>query len=391
MRIKRWICDFGNSINQQLIDGQYFEMPSSIYEIDAREAHGIFAETVHKEQLLKQLVIRVIIDGQDRYFKVGEKAKSEILADAHIYKLHDKTESLTVFVTWLAGIAFYHARLYPVIDAEETIQIDVDYFFTLLPVWLVRKADKFSQMLTKMADRFKVPSEVQLLTSGFERTLHISVVQSVCRVEGETARFALKYDLELNELESAKKYSAAHVVINDLGGQSQDLSKLQPNLQGAQSVDDFDSCTDQSYLSMLEKLRTRKLMTHFQDVRALETFILDNVSTNRFIYIDPISKEESDFTEIIQRELTEFARIAMQKALTTFKFSHGQSVYYVHIGGVNQILEAYMRDALVNVLGEVIVNEFHVFPADSRKLNVYSGEILAKSEMKRNEQHDTQE
>ncbi|WP_027416570.1 hypothetical protein [Aneurinibacillus terranovensis] len=383
MKINRWICDFGNSINQHLIDGYYFEMPSSIYEITEKEARGIFAEAVDRETLLQQLVIRVTIDGKNRFFKVGEKAKGDVLGNAHIEKLHDKTESLTVWVTWLAGAVFYHSYQHP--DKGDDI-VEISYFLTMLPTWLVKKADKFTDMLSKMADRFKGNStEVELLTPNFERTLTIEVEDSVCRIEGETARFALQYDLELNPLESAKKFEQAIVVIDDIGGQTQDLSKLRKGLKRPESADDFASFTDQSYLKTLEKLRTTKLMTHFNDVRSLESFILENISKRCFIYLDPTTKKETDFTEEIDQTLCEFVKIAMQKALTTFHFLPGVPVYFVHIGGVASALQEYIKEYLNEELGEKVAGEYHLFPADSRKLNLYGGEIVAKSELKKRE------
>src|SRR5690625_545680 len=130
MKLSRWVSDFGNSINQHMIDGSYFEMPSSVHEVEEMDVEGLFVESVPQEDLLQQLVIRTKINGECRYFKVGEKAKADILGNAHIDRLHDKTESVTVWVTWLAGIAFFHAYKYP---EKESDQIDIQYFLTMLP------------------------------------------------------------------------------------------------------------------------------------------------------------------------------------------------------------------------------------------------------------------
>lgn len=382
MKISRWVCDFGNSINQHLIDGYYFEMPSSIYEITEKAARGLFAEVVDPESLLKQLVVKITLDGKDRYFKVGEKAKADALGNAHIEKLHDKTESLTVWVTWLAGLAFYHAYRYPDLQRNSSVDVEVGYFLTMLPIWLVKKATHFNEMLDKMAKRFTT-AQVELITPNFERTLQVQIAETVCRIEGETARFALKFDLELNPLDAASRFDQASVVINDLGGQTQDLVKLRRGLKRPESADEFSSFTDQSYLKTLEKLRTSKLMTHFSDLRSLEAFILENIKQRKYVYIDPTSQCETDFTEDIELTLREFVKIVIQKALNAYRFVPGENVYFVHIGGVTDSLKVYMKEYLEEHLGTSIANEFHIFPEDSRKLNLYGGEIVAKSELKK--------
>lgn len=383
MQIKRWVSDFGNSMCQHMVDGLYFELPSAIAELTAAEADGLFSEAISEEKLLKNLLIKVSMDGTERYFKVGEKAQGYALANAHIDRLHDKSESLTVMITWLASIAYFQAKKQPGSEGQENVHID--YFLTLLPVWLVKRADRFASALRKMADRFAGEHHVSLLTPGWEREITVAVKDTVCRVEGETARFALKYDLELNLREEADVFKDAYAVINDLGGQSQDLSKLPPGLGMAQDKDDFASSTDQSYLHTLELLRTSKLMTHFNDVRALEAFILEHVRKREYIYMDPTTQEKTNFSECINRTLHNFAKVAMQKSLHAFQFAHGQKVYFVHIGGVNQVLQSYMQEYLDKTLGKEIASQYHIFPEDSRKLNLYAGEIVAKSELKRRE------
>ncbi len=387
MNITRMVTDFGNSISQIIIDGYYFEMPSSIYEITEKEAKGLFAESVDAENLIQQLVVKIPIDGAERYFKVGEKAKADILGNTHINKLHDKTESLNIPVIFLTSLAFYHA--YKVKDLKNNnSNIVIEYFSTMLPTWLVKKANRFSEMLEKMAKRFEGEFEVELLTPNFERSLKIHMKDTTCRVEGETARYALKYDLELNKLESANKFDHAITAINDLGGQTQDLSKLRKGLKKPASADDFASFTDQSYLKMLEKLRTTKLMTHFNDLRSLEAFIYEKVKSKKYNYVDPTTRKETDFTDVIEEHIREFVKVAIQKAITTFTFPSGQTVFFVHFGGVTEVLQDYMKEYLVKELGEEIASEHHIFPPDMRKLNIYGLEIVAKDEMHKRRSND---
>lgn len=377
MNIQRMVTDFGNSLGQFMIDGHYFEMPSSIKEISSEAVEGLFAQTIPADSLGEQLVVK----SGDLFFMVGKRAQAELLGNAHIYKLHDKTKSETVWVTWLAGLALYHAFKCPELNQDT---ISIEYFGTLLPVWLVKKGNSFKEKLATMADRFQVETSFELITPGFSRKLTIKVNYAECRIEGENARHALKLDLEGNIKEDAKRYKEAFTVIDDIGGQSQDLCKLQPDLNGAQKSDDFVSSTDQSYLAVLEKLRTDKLMDYFQDVRSLESFILSHIESQIFLYKDPVSHAEFPLTEDIEPVLNDFAAVAMQKSLQSFNFRQGDLVYYVHIGGVNQALRKYMMDYLCKQLGEKVAKLYHIFPEDSRKLNIYASEIVAKNYLKRN-------
>jgi plasmid segregation protein ParM len=379
LNIQRMVTDFGNSFGQHMIDGHYFEMPSSIKEISLKDVQGMFAHNIPADSLDEHLVIKF----GERYFMAGKRAQAELLGNAHIYTLHDKTKSETVWVTWLAGLALYNALKKPEIDQDN---VSIDYFGTLLPVWLVKKASSFKEKLSDMAARFQIEFTYELITPGFQRELTVNVHYAECRIEGENARHALKLDLEGNSKEDAKRYKDAYTVIDDIGGQSQDLCKLQHDLNGAQKADDFVSSTDQSYLAVLEKLRTDKLMDYFKDVRALELFILNHVESREFIYVDSIMHDEHSLTADIEPVLHEFAGVAMQKSLQSFSFMQGDLVYYVHIGGVNQVLREYMMTYLSKQLGETVARKYHIFPEDSRKLNIYASEIVAKNYLKRKEE-----
>ncbi|OEH86059.1 hypothetical protein BHU72_14615 [Desulfuribacillus stibiiarsenatis] len=388
MNITRCISDFGNSMSQHLIDGNYFEMPSSITEISEKKASSLFTDSVDMEQLKEQLVIKINLDGKDRYFKVGRKAETDIFGNEHIFKLHDKTESLTVIVTWLAALAFYHVNQ-SISDPEQSIEselnqdvylIDIEYFLTMLPIWLIKKSDNFGDMLKKMEQRFEKNHEVELITPNYQRVLNITVKKAVCRVEGETSRYALKFDLQLAP-KNISKFDMSHSVICDWGAQTLDLTKLQPRLRKPADTDDFASFTDKSYLKSLEDLRTTKLMDYFGDVRTLERFILENIKFGIFEYEDPTTKKKTDFTSIIENALQELASIIVIKALNTFHFSHGQTVYYIWTGGVSEILKKYIEQVLVQALNKDIASNYHIFPDESRKLNIFGGEIYAKSQL----------
>ena len=384
MKIGRYISDFGNSITQNMIDGHYFEMPSSITEITQKEAEGLFAESVDPDNLLKNVVIAIPYNDTKMYFKVGEKATADALGNNHITRLHDKTESITVKALFLGSLAFYHAYKNPRIDREQECIVTIEYFQTMLPVWLVKKAPKFSDMLNKMSNRFLEPMEVEILTPLFERKIIVEVNDASCRIESETARFALKYDLELNKLDSASQFESTIVVINDLGGQTQDLSKLRPGLKRPESADDFKPFTDRSYLKTIEDLRISKLSDLFTDLRSLEAFIFQNIK-KKFVFKDPTTQQEIDVTEVIESSIENYVKVSIEKALTAFQFTAGQKVVFVHIGGVSELLKDYMQAYLSQKIGQEIAEEYHIFPENARKLNIYGGEILAKSELKKRE------
>lgn len=384
MYIKRWVADFGNSTTQMMVDGNYFEMTSSVYEISQKESDAIFAQPISADDLLHNLVVCTEIEQKERYFKVGLKATQDILSSTHINKLHDKTESINVYMQWLGAIAYYHALQSPV-DSEAAAHVKVDYFSTMLPTWIVKKADKFSIVLEKMANRFKGTHKVKLLTAGFQRDIEIEVIDAKCRIEGETARYALKRNLDLNIKDTAAQYDDVRAVISDLGGQTHDLSRLGKGLRRPASSDDFESFTDQSFLKTLEILRNNKLMTHFKHVHDLEGFIADNINKERFIYTDPVTLEPMDLTDPIITTLKSFARISAQKVIMTFEFKNGEKVKYIHIGGISQLLKKYILEALHELIGEAAALH-HIFPDDSRMLNIYGLEIVAKDDLNKKEQ-----
>ncbi len=377
MNISRMVSDFGNSMNQHLIEGFYLEFPSSVSEISRDEVPSLFSSAVTHKDLINEMVIRVSFDGVDRYFKVGHKAKKDVLGNTHIFQLHDKTTSDSVIVTWLAAIISYHVHMHPDLDRFAEDEATIDYFSTLLPVWLLKRSGKFKDMLDKMAARFSGNFEVELMTPEFERTLFVRVLQAECRIEGETARLALKHDLELNMLDTAERYEDCYTVITDLGGQTQDISRIPPGLSNPSSSDAFASFTDQSYLLELENLRSKKMMQHFKSIRTLEHFIMDNINQGVFIYTNPTTGEQIDYTEDIESMIKKYVKIAVDKTVQAFSFDPGESVKFVWIGGVTELLKPYIQAYIQEIYPEE-VGGIHIFPENSRKLNLYALEIVAK-------------
>ncbi len=378
MHIKRMCADFGNSLSQFMIDGMYFESPSTMVELSSDDVQKVFAEAGEKDSLLDNLCIKVKRDQQERFFKIGKFAKHDTLSNDHILTLHDKTESDTVYLNFLGALAYYHAFT---VEAERDSEheVTVDYFKTLLPIWLLKQGE-FAPMLQKMANRFLGQHEVTLLTPSFERTLNITVKKAKCRIEGESARLPLKYNLQLEQLEESKRFENVTVVIVDLGGQTDDLTKCQPGLKRPASSKDFESFTDESYLQTLEDLRKNKLLKYFTSLRELEDFITAHAPTREYILVDPVSGKKTDLTEPIETAIKKFLRIIIKKSMHAFHFESNETVVFVWIGGVSQLHQDYIKEILVELVGPEITRNNHYFPPNARFLNLYALEIVAKQE-----------
>lgn len=379
MKIKRKVADLGNSTSQFMIEGYYFEMPSSCTEITREEAEAEFADAVDFKNLLKELVLRVKLNDQDRFFKVGEKAKKDAFGDEHIKSLHDKTKSVKTLVNWLAATVYYHVFKTKEYDPTAEDKVEIDFNLTMLPVWLLKRGNNFKETLQKMADRFTEPFEVELITPNFNRTLTIQVQTSKCRIEGETARLALKRDLELKVLDEADIYKDCLTIISDLGGQTHDVTLLPKDLKSPGGRDDFESFTDQTFLHSLDRLRKTKLMTHFTNVRDLEKFVGDNVSKRKFIYVNPTTGQTIDFTDEIEYVFKQFAHIVVENTLTAFELPSSVKVKIVWIGGVSESLQDYIKEYITEAYCDERLAD-HIFPSNARKLNIHALEIIAKDE-----------
>lgn len=379
MNINRFVADFGNSTAQFLIDGHYIEMPSSVREITKEQAHNAVLAGISKDLVLTNLIVRTVLDGKERFYKVGEMAKKDLLANEHIFQLHDKATSDIVPVLWLAAVAYHHLIKNPQCAKDK---VYVKYFGTLLPIWLIKKSARFKDKLSQMERRFLKEAEVSIITGARSiKECTVKVEHSVCRIEGEVARYALKYTDKLQEREDARKYAQAFVIINDVGGQSQDMVKLQPGLNGATRADDFQSITDQGYLETLEKLRKEKLTAIFKDVRSVEKFIYERVEQRQFIFKHAVKGTKEDLTTVIEPVLKQFAQVAMEKAMQSFTdFESDVELYYIHIGGVCETLQSYMEEFLRESLDPEEVKR-HIFPVASRKLNIVASDILAQNDL----------
>ncbi len=378
MEIKRQNVDFGNSFFQTLVDGYYFEIPTNVVEITKDKAEGHFPSSIQEPHLLLQsLLISTTIDGVEKYYLVGDAAEKHVLGNIHINKLHDKTESEIPYVMFLASVAYYNVLKG---KGKEDNRVNVNYFSTMLPIWLLKKTNKFSEMQNKMANRFQGDHKVTILTPGLERVVTIHVETSKCRIESEVARWAIKKDFDLQDREEANSFKNFETLIVDLGGGTVDLALLQTGLQAPKSRDSFNCFPDISYLKHIEKLRSEKLLEHFDDVRSLEEFIINNIEKPKMEQKDGNSGKKVDLTEQIHESLREYTQILITKIENTFPSPKDKVYKYVYIGGIALILQQFIQDWIDKMYGEEIRKENHIFLPDTRKLNIYGLEVLSRHE-----------
>ena len=71
MEIKRLNCDFGNSTNNFMVDGYYFELPTNVVEISEKKASEMFVSPIiEPKELLDRMVIATNYNDKERFFLV---------------------------------------------------------------------------------------------------------------------------------------------------------------------------------------------------------------------------------------------------------------------------------------------------------------------------------
>ncbi|MEC1237544.1 hypothetical protein P9B96_21990, partial [Bacillus paralicheniformis] len=307
------------------------------------------------------------------------------LGNNHIKKLHNKVESHIPYVTFLAATAYYHALK----SAEkkkkednyvEDNHVEIEYFQTMLPIWLLKRLNKFSEMQEKMAQRFIGSHQVKVLTLGMERDLEITVKDGTCRIESEVARWAIKKDFELNDQPDAKQFKNYDVVACDLGGGTDDLALLPAGLKAPKDRDSLVSNTEAPFLVHLENLRKNKLLEHFESVRDLEKFIYTNIQKTKMIRTDGNTGQKFDLTDVIKQSLIEYAEIKIAQIENAFTPPKDKEYKYVYFGGVAEVLkEAISKVTKVRYNSE-ISEENHIVAENARLLNLYGLEVLSRAE-----------
>lgn len=392
--------DFGNSTGNFLVDGYYFEMPTNVVEITKEKAEGYFiSDVTEATDLLDRLLVSAKIDDVERYFMVGRLAEGSGMSNIHVDEMHDKIKSHVPYAMFLAAVSYNYCVKTEEFKAKDTVEIE--RLKMMLPIWLLTRESKFSVALKKMASRFEGDHEVKLLTKGMETELTIKVENSDCRIEGEVARWSLKYKMVNDENHvtqivprpEARVFDGFETVLADIGGGSTDAVLLAKGLQPPVSKDSFQVISIAPFLGVLENLRKEKLMEYFKDLRSLEKFVVDNYKEKKYIYKDTNTGTRTDLTEQIASTLRDYANELAYKVIHTFTKKATTTLKFVYFGGEAPILEPYIKARVAELTSEEIAENNHyflhdlletdqdqVFPPVSRTINLASLELLSANE-----------
>ncbi|PGT50119.1 hypothetical protein COD86_29080 [Bacillus cereus] len=403
MKIGRKVADFGNSFNNFMVDGYYFELATNVVKISKKKAEDLLVDRIlNPEDLLDRLLISTEIDGEESYFLVGKLAEDNQLANSHVNKMHDKINSPIPYVSFLGAIAYYHA-----LNADkEDNEVEIENMNMMLPIWLLKREEKFSVAHKKMEERFIGEHEVKVLTPGMERELSITVNSAKCKNESEIARHALKYKMVAKDKNSnvisiekrneVEKFNDYEVVLTDIGGGSTDAVRLGKGLTTPKHRDSFQVIDIEPFLGYIEQFRKEKLIQFFKDLRTLEQFIVNNYKEQKYVLYNENTGKSHDFTTEIVEVLQEYARILVAKVLDVFIPSSTNTVLkFIYIGGEAPVLEPYIRIALLDHMSETAANNNHfflndviqndekeVFAPTSRTINLAALELKAIDDMK---------
>lgn len=402
MRVERLNADFGNSTGNFLSDSYYFEIPTCVVEISKEQAEEIFTNQVEDTtDLLDRLVISTMINGEDHFFMVGRFAEASPYANSHVGKMHDKINSNIPYAMFLAAMTY----VYKINDKEnDSLEstIEVDNMKMMLPVWLLKKENKFSVAQNKMVNRFLGEHSVKLLTPGMETDITINIKNAKCHIESEVGRWALKYkiakkeDSEVTVIEKraeARKFDSNEVILVDIGGGSVDAVRLAKGLNTPVNADSFQVVQVEPYLGRLDKLFKEKLIEHFTNLRSLEQFIVDNYVTQRYVFKNPNTGSSVTLTEPIVQMLQEYSDILVYKVMESFKTNTKEALKFIYFGGEAPILEPYIKHSITKITNEGIMENNHFFLSDliedtkdevfaptARTINLTALEILSLNE-----------
>ncbi|MBZ9618439.1 ParM/StbA family protein [Clostridium estertheticum] len=402
MNIRRFNGDFGNSTNNFMIDGYYLEIPTNVVEISETKANELFVNPItQSNELLERLVISTEIDGKERYYLVGEMAEMSKLSNGHVAIMHDKIKSNIPYLSFLSAVSYYDALN----SDNNDNKIEIDYMSTMLPIWLLKREDKFSYAQKQMEERFIGEHSVKIITLGMEKELKIVVKRTKCRIESEVARHALKYKMLASEedknvliIEKRNNVEFANfqVVLVDIGGGSTDAVKLAKGLSTPQSRASFQVIDIAPFLGEIEQLRKEKLLEYFHNLRALEKFIVENYKQKKYIFKDENTGENYDFTSKINEVLQEYSNIFATKLLNSFINESGEPIKFIYFGGEASILEPFIKQSLLEHMSEAVVENNHfflneileddtkeIFKPSPRTINLAALEILSINEMRK--------
>lgn len=401
MNIERLNADFGNSTNNFLVDSYYFEIPTCVVEITKDQAESLFTNPIEDvEDLLDRLLISTVINEEEKYFVVGKLAEDNPYANGHVGKMHDKIKSDIPYATFLSAMAYAYRTKNK--EVEPIASVEVDKMKMMLPIWLLKKEERFSIAQNNMAKRFTGEHSVKLLTAGMETELTIRVNEAKCYIESEVGRWALKYKMVNNKEKNVtmiekrpemNKFSSNETVLVDIGGGSTDAVLLTKGLNTPISKDSFQVIQIEPFLGRLETLLKEKIIEHFSDLRSLEKFIVENYGTQRYVLKNKNTGEKHDLTEPIVHMLQEYSDLLVYKVMQSYSDHSKGTLKYVYFGGETPVLEPYIKNSVKKATSEEIMENNHYFLGEllevdnkeafrptARTINLGALEILSLNE-----------
>ncbi len=378
LKIERFNTDAGNSITASIINGNVQpveEIPTAVVQLADNKAKDYFPDKISKNELRKSILLKV--NGQ--CYLVGDVARRVMGNDLHINgELHSKVKSNIPYIMWLATIAVYDAENNQ--TNEEDTEISIDYFSTMLPIFELQSAEKFSMVKEEMAERFIGEHSFEVLTTGCEKKITVKVERSKCYEESLVAKYAIQYKTNLDANPAATKFMGFRTILVDLGGGTIDVVLLGTALDKPKKRSDFKTITEAPFLGLIKELREGALRSYFKSARELETFIVRNFNNNSYIWEDSKTGETVDLSTIIQTALRNYTDEIISIVLNMYPtLEQGERYKYVYFGGVAPILSKYIIEALQKRYTENVVKEYHHIEPDhtSRFLNLYGLETIS--------------
>lgn len=377
LEIKRFNLDGGNSIAASIINGKkdITELETAVVKLSSNKAKDYITENVAKEDLRNSL----LIEANGQAYLVGRIARSLAGNDLHINKeLHNKLTSDIPYIMFLATLAIFEAEENP--ESHEDVELDIKYFSTMLPIFELKSSDKFSTVKEQMAARFLGEHEFKVLTPGCTKTIKVKVEESKCYEESFVAKYGLQYNFDLTPNPVLSKFTGHHTVMVDIGGGTIDEVLLQVGLKAPKSRDDFQTITEVPYLGMIKDLRER-LRSYFKSAKELEDFIVVNHTNDQYIWVDGLSGEQANLTEIIKGALKDYTNQIMDIILNSYpRLENGQFYKFNYFGGNAPILKEFILEYLHDKFNDHIVTDYHHIEPDktARFLNLYGLEILSR-------------
>lgn len=401
MNIQRWNSDFGNSSNDFMVDGYYFEIPTNVVEIPEKQAETLFTTPISDpKDLLDRLLISTTYDDHEHFFLVGGLAEVSKLSSQHVHSMHDKINSIVPYASFLGAAAYYRAIK---LDNPDDFEISIEHMNMMLPIWLLKRAEKFSIAQQQMAARFIGEHHFKILTPGMKAEITLNVKASKCYVESEIARHALKYKMVKDEKDEKTikiekrspiidKFANFEVVLSDIGGGTIDAAKLGKGLTAPRDRDSFQVIDVEPFLGELDKLRREKLIKYFHDLLSFEKFIVENYENQKYVLKDGNTGQQYDFTDIIKEMLQNYSDVLIAQNLRSYQ-SSDEVLKFIYFGGETPVLAPYIKKSLKEYMSEQAVENNHfiltdlleddqkeVFTPNCRTVNLAALELLSINE-----------